>query len=135
MDEERLAQILGRERRQLHPLLRDQRAIAGIGRAHANEILRRAHLSPFKLSTELSSEEIGRLAATIRDNLTEAFELREQGKGDKDVYRVHNRLGEPCGVRDADRKGRLRGAHGLLLPTCQTGGRRLKDRRFSRLLR
>ena len=37
-----------RERRQLHPLLRDQRAIAGIGRAHANEILWLAKLSPFK---------------------------------------------------------------------------------------
>src|SRR5262245_63512904 len=39
LDPEMLAGILRRERRQLHPLLRDQRAIAGIGRAHANEIL------------------------------------------------------------------------------------------------
>ena len=39
---ESLAAILQHEPRQLHPLLRDQRAMAGIGRAHANEILRRA---------------------------------------------------------------------------------------------
>ena len=37
-----------------------------------------------------------RLADTITRDLTEALQLREQGKGDKDVYRVHNRLGEPC---------------------------------------
>src|SRR5262245_46138775 len=42
---ERLAGALRAERRQLHPLLRDQRALAGIGRAHANEILWRARLS------------------------------------------------------------------------------------------
>ena len=53
LDTAALAEILGRERRQLHPLLRDQQAIAGIGRAHANEILLRARLSPFKASTEL----------------------------------------------------------------------------------
>ncbi len=49
LDAAALGEILGRERRQLHPLLRDQRAIAGIGRAHANEILHRARLSPFKV--------------------------------------------------------------------------------------
>ena len=56
LDQSSLAEILGRERRQLHPLLRVQRAIAGIGRAHANEILLRARLSPFKASTELSED-------------------------------------------------------------------------------
>ena len=55
LDAAGLGEILHRERRQLHPLLRDQRAIAGIGRAHANEILLRARLSPFKASTELST--------------------------------------------------------------------------------
>ena len=55
LDAAALGEILQRERRQLHPLLRDQRAIAGIGRAHANEILLRARLSPFKASTELST--------------------------------------------------------------------------------
>ena len=71
-----LAEILGRERRQLHPLLRDQRALAGIGRAHANEILWRAQLSPFRLSTDLADEEVDRLAATIHDDLERALELR-----------------------------------------------------------
>ena len=51
---ERLAGILGGQSRRLHPLLRDQRAIAGIGRAWSNEILHTACLSPFALSTQLS---------------------------------------------------------------------------------
>src|SRR6476620_6234185 len=59
---DRLAEILHADSRRLHSLLRDQRAIAGIGRAWANEILHHAKLSPFALSTELSDEEVGRLA-------------------------------------------------------------------------
>jgi formamidopyrimidine-DNA glycosylase len=136
LDAEALAEILGRERRQLHPLLRDQRAIAGIGRAHANEILLRARLSPFKASTELATSEIERLAAAIRDDLTRALELRERGKGDKDVYVIHNRLGEPCPQCGTPISRVDFEEHTIYYcPSCQTGGRLLKDRRLSRLLR
>ena len=131
-----LAEILGRERRQLHPLLRDQRAIAGIGRAHANEILLRARMSPFKTSTELSGEEIERLSAVIHENLSHALELRELGKGDKDVYVIHNRLGEPCPQCGTPIARVDFEEHTIYYcPSCQTGGRLLKDRRLSRLLR
>jgi formamidopyrimidine-DNA glycosylase len=136
LDAVSLAAVLDRERRQLHPLLRDQRAIAGIGRAHANEILRRAHLSPFKLSTELSDEETSVLAAAIHDDLTEALALRERGKGDAEVYRVHNRLGEPCPECGTPIARVDYEEHTVYYcPSCQTGGRLLKDRRLSRLLR
>src|SRR3954463_1077745 len=50
---EELGEIVRREARRLHPLLRNQKAIAGIGRAWANEILHAAKLSPYALSTEL----------------------------------------------------------------------------------
>src|ERR671935_475721 len=83
---DQLADVLAQERRQLHPLLRDQRAIAGIGRAHANEILWRARPSPFALSTQLEADEIDRLAAGIPEDLARALELPERGKGDKAVY-------------------------------------------------
>ncbi|HLE99684.1 MAG TPA: zinc finger domain-containing protein, partial [Gaiellaceae bacterium] len=136
LDAALLAEILGRERRQLHPLLRDQRAIAGIGRAHANEILLRARLSPFKASTELTPEERGRLAAAIREDLERALELRERGKGDRDVYLVHDRLGEPC-PRCGTPIARVDFEEHTIYycPACQTGGKILKDRRLSRLLR
>jgi formamidopyrimidine-DNA glycosylase len=136
VDTPSLAEILMRERRQLHPLLRDQRAIAGIGRAHANEILLRAKLSPFKASTELSPDETERLAAVIREDLERALELRLAGKGDKAVYVIHNRLGEPCPQCGTPIARVDYEEHTVYYcPTCQTGGRVLKDRRLSRLLR
>jgi formamidopyrimidine-DNA glycosylase len=131
-----LADILVRERRQLHPLLRDQRAIAGIGRAHANEILLRARLSPFKASADLTADEIDRLAAAIHDDLERALELRERGKGDDAVYLVHDRLGEPCPQCGTPIARVDFEEHTIYYcPSCQTGGRLLKDRRLSRLLR
>ena len=131
-----LREILGRERRQLHPLLRDQRALAGIGRAHANEILWRARLSPFALSPQLDEGEIARLGEAIEEDLTRALDLRERGKRDSDVYLVHGRFGEPCSrcgttLRRVDFE-----EHTITYcPDCQTDGRILKDRRLSRLLR
>ena len=132
----RLGDVLRRERRQLHPLLRDQRALAGIGRAHANEILWLARLSPFKLSPDLTAAEVKRLAGAIDEDLQRALMLRERGKGDAAVYRVHGHFGEPC-PRCGDTLRRVDYEEHTITycPTCQTGGRELKDRRLSRLLR
>ncbi len=133
---DRLREILAADNRRLHSLLRDQRALAGIGRAHANEILNRARLSPFALSQQLEEDDVERLAAAIDEDLARALELRERGKGDKDVYLVHRRLGEPCPqcgkpIRQVDYE-----EHTVFYcSACQTGGRVLKDRRLSRLLR
>ena len=136
VDPETLGAILGRERRQLHPLLRDQRALAGIGRAHANEILWTAHLSPFRLSTDLAADEVETLRAAIHDDLSRALELRIGGKGDDDVYRVHGHFGEPC-PRCGETLRRVDFEEHTITycPACQTGGKILKDRRLSRLLR
>jgi formamidopyrimidine-DNA glycosylase len=133
---ERLREILAGDNRRLHSLLRDQRALAGIGRAHANEILNRAQLSPFALSSKLGDAEVERLAAAIDEDLTRALALRERGKGDKDVYLVHRRLGEPC-PRCGDPLQQVDYEEHTVFycARCQTGGRVLKDRRMSRLLR
>src|SRR3954467_9320030 len=93
---EKLGEILHADSRRLHSLLRDQRAISGIGRAWANEILRTAHLSPFALSKDLSPGEGERLAGVMNEERARGLELRERGAKDPAVYRVHNRLGEPC---------------------------------------
>jgi formamidopyrimidine-DNA glycosylase len=136
LDAAALGEILARERRQLHPLLRDQRALAGIGRAHANEILLRARLSPFKASTELEPAEVETLTTAIHEDLERALALRERGKGDKVVYVVHDRLGEPCPQCGAPIARVDFEEHTIYYcPSCQTGGRTLKDRRLSRLLR
>ena len=131
-----LAAILASDSRRLHSLLRDQRLIAGIGRAWANEILWAAKLSPYQLSTQVSDDEIARLATAIRDELARGLELRLQGANDAKTYRVHNALGRPC-PRCGTPIARVDFEEHTIYycPTCQTGGRVLKDRRLSRLLR
>ena len=132
----RLGELLHGDSRRLHAALRDQRLLAGVGRAHANEILHRAKLSPFALTTQLDAEQAGRLSAAIDEDLERALELRERGKGDRDVYRVHNRLGQPCPECGTPIARVDYEEHTIYYcPTCQTGGRQLKDRRLSRLLR
>ncbi len=133
---ETLAPILTGDSRRLHSLLRDQRAIAGIGRAWANEILNAARLSPYALSTQLSEEETERLALAIREELARGLELRLQGAANAAVYRVHDRLGEPCpNCRTPLARVDFEEHTIYYCPECQTDGRMLKDRRMSRLLR
>jgi formamidopyrimidine-DNA glycosylase len=136
LDLETLGRILTSDSRRLHSLLRDQRLIAGIGRAWANEILHTARLSPYALSTQLEPDEVARLHAAIRDEMARGLELRERGANDRKTYRVHNHLGEPC-PRCATPIARVDfDEHTIFYcPECQTEGRVLKDRRLSRLLR
>ncbi len=133
---ERLGEIVHGESRRLHALLRDQRLIAGIGRAWANEILHAAQLSPYALSGDLDDEEVERLAAAIDSELERGLERREEGASDEKTYRVHRRLGEPCHVCGTPIAQVDFEEHTIFYcPACQTGGRVLKDRRLSRLLR
>jgi len=133
---QQLGEILASDSRRLHAFLRDQRLIAGIGRAWANEILNHAQLSPYALTTELSDDEVQRLNDAIQDELARGLELRERGVSDKKAYRVHNRLDEPC-PRCGTPIARVDFEEHTIYycPTCQTEGRILKDRRLSRLLR
>jgi formamidopyrimidine-DNA glycosylase len=133
---ERLGELCASESRRLHSLLRDQRALAGIGRAWANEILHRAQLSPYALTQELTDEQVGRFAEAIDGELARGLELRERGANDKRTYRIHNKLGEPCYVCGTPIARVDFEEHTIYYcPECQTGGRILKDRRLSRLLR
>jgi formamidopyrimidine-DNA glycosylase len=123
---ERLGEICAEESRRLHSFLRDQRLIAGIGRAWANEILHRARLSPYALSKDLTPEEVDRLAAAIDAELERGLELRERGVGDKKTYRVHDKLGEPCYVCGTPIAHVDFEEHTIYYcPECQTRGRLL----------
>ncbi len=133
---ERLEEICRDESRRLHSMLRDQRVIAGIGRAWANEILHHAQLSPYELTRDIAPEQVERLAGAIDTELLRGLELRERGANDKRTYRVHNHLGEPCYVCGTPIARVDFEEHTIYYcPECQTGGRVLKDRRLSRLLR
>jgi formamidopyrimidine-DNA glycosylase len=133
---ERLGEILAEQPRRLHSLLRDQRVIAGIGRAWANEILHTAQLSPFAPAQGLSPGQVQTLAGAIDSELERGLELRERGTKDAKVYRVHDKLGEPChACGTAIARVDFEEHTIYYCPACQTGGRVLKDRRLSRLLR
>jgi len=136
LDVDQLTEILASDSRRLHSLLRDQRRIAGIGRAWANEILHAAQLSPYALTKDLTPGQVARLEQAIKEELARGLELRERGANDRKTYRVHKKLGEPCyrcgsPIAQVDFE-----EHTIFYcPDCQTGGRVLKDRRLSRLLR
>src|SRR5215831_14068449 len=133
---DRLGEILAEQPRRLHSLLRDQRVIAGIGRAWANEILHAAQLSPFAPAHGLPRGQVRTLAEAIDSELERGLELRERGAKDAKVYHVHKRLGEPCHVCGTPIAHVDFEEHTIYYcPECQTGGRVLKDRRLSRLLR
>ena len=133
---EQLGEILAGQPRRLHSLLRDQRLIAGIGRAWANEILHTAALSPFAPAQGLAPEQVRALSDAIDAELARGLELRERGAKDAKVYRVHNKLHEPCHVCGTAIERVDFDEHTIYYcPECQTGGRLLKDRRLSRLLR
>ena len=136
LDVEQLTEILASDSRRLHSLLRDQRLIAGIGRAWANEILHSAQLSPYALTKDVTREQVAQLEQAIKDELARGLELRERGANDKKTYRVHKKLGEPCYRCDSPIAQVDFEQHTIYYcPECQTGGRVLKDRRLSRLLR
>lgn len=127
--------------RHLHPLLRHQRDIAGIGRSWVDEILWEARLSPFKQGSELSGEEVECLHAALHV-LGDAIDLYEETIGDElpdrlpMPLRVHRREGEPCPRCGTTIEAVYFAEHQTnYCPAEQTGGRVLKDRRLSRLLK
>jgi formamidopyrimidine-DNA glycosylase len=127
--------------RHLHPMLRDQRAMAGIGRSWVDEILWEARLSPFKQGSDLKPEEVGRLHSALRV-LDAAIEHYEEVIGgtvpDKlpMPLRVHRRQGEACPRCGTTLEAVHFAEHvTTYCPEEQTGGRVLKDRRLSRLLK
>jgi len=142
-DQPALAGVLAKAgRAQLKGVLKDQRTIAGIGNAYSDEILHAAKLSPFKPSNSLTEAELSTLFAAIKDELTDAIQ-RADGLAAKDLkgekksgLRVHGRTGEKCDVC-GDTIAEVSFADSSLqyCPTCQTGGKKLADRRLSKLLK
>ena len=137
-----IAPLLEGRRMQVKRLLRDQKVVAGIGNAYSDEILHAARLSPFALASELDADEVARLDAAIQDVLREAMaEARgkpaSELKDDKRTrMRVHGRAGEVCPVC-GDTVAEVVFADSSLqyCPTCQTGGKPLKDRSTSKFLK
>jgi formamidopyrimidine-DNA glycosylase len=133
------------ERHTLKRSLTDPRLLDAIGNAYSDEILHRARLSPVQLSTNLSDEEMARLHAACRAVLTEWTDrLRDEvGEGFPEkvtAFRpgmaVHGKFGKPCPDCGAKVQRIVYATRETnYCAACQTGGRLLKDRALSRLLR
>ncbi len=129
--------------RHLHPLLRHQGDIAGIGRSWVDEILWEARLSPFRKGSELEQEDVTRLRDALHvlgdaiDHYEETLGAEEQlpDKAPKPL-RIHKHEGEPCPRCGTTLEAVFFSEHQTTYcPEDQTGGRVLKDRRLSKLLK
>ena len=128
--------------RQLKGVLRDQSTIAGIGNAYSDDILHAARLSPYKAAGKLTPDEVAMLQRAIHDLLSDAIR-RSEGLGAADLkaekrlgMRVHGRAGEPCPVcGDLVREVSFADSSLQYCAVCQTEGKPLADRRFSKFLK
>ena len=124
--------------------LTDPHIFSGIGNAYSDEILHRAQLSPIAMTQKLTVDEIERLYEATRATLLEWTDrLRAEAAGEfpekvtafRPGMAVHGRYGQPC-PRCGAKVQRIRYASNETnyCARCQTGGRLLADRAFSRLL-
>jgi formamidopyrimidine-DNA glycosylase len=140
-DEFRELVLAGTDTGRLHPMLRDQRRVAGIGRGYSDDILHRAKLSPFRSLSSLAAGERSRLLDAVHSILNEALEVERRRDGGLppklgEHFIVHGRWGTPCPVCGSDLRRVSYESHEVTYcPTCQTGGKILADRRLSRLIR
>lgn len=142
---EQFAERLRRENHTLKRSLTDPRLFSGIGNAYSDELLHRARMSPVKLTSRLSDEEIARLFVATRETLTEWTDRMRAEVGDgfpenvtafRPEMAVHGRYGQPCPdcgspvqrIRYADNETNY-------CARCQTDGKLLADRGLSRLLK
>jgi DNA-formamidopyrimidine glycosylase len=137
-----LAGILSGRRTQIKGVLRDQKLIAGIGNAYSDEVLHAARMSPYRLASSLTADDVtalhGVIVATLRDAIgrSDGLAASDLKKEKKSGLRVHGKAGERCPVcGDVIREVSFADSALQYCPTCQTGGKPLADRRLSRLLK
>lgn len=142
LDRDALAGILAGTTSRAKTVLTDQSLLAGIGNGWSDEILHRARVSPYATANRLSADAVTALHAALVETYAVAAEafanvpptrLKAAKAG---LYRVHARTGLPCPVCGTDVAEVSFAERSLqYCPTCQTGGRRLNDRRMDRLLK
>lgn len=125
--------------------LTDPTLFSGIGNAYSDEILHRAHLSPLRLTSKLTPEEIARLHAATQETLLDWIDRLRADAGDdfpvnvtafREGMAVHGRYGKPCPVCSTPvQRIRYASNETNYCPRCQTEGRLLADRALSRLLK
>ena len=142
---ETFAEALRRERHTVKRALTDPHLFSGIGNAYSDEILWRARMSPVRMTSAMSDDEIARLRdatlATLRewtDRLSRETgeEFPEEVTAFRDEMAVHGRYKQPCPACGSPVQRIAYAANeSNYCATCQTGGKLLADRSLSRLMR
>jgi formamidopyrimidine-DNA glycosylase len=139
------AAVLRRENHTIKRSLTDPKLLSGIGNAYSDEILHMARLSPMKLTSRLSDDEISKLFDATRKTLTAWTDRLRAESGEnfpekvtafREEMAVHGKFGKPCPdcgapvqrIRYADNETNY-------CARCQTESRLLADRALSRLLK
>ena len=145
IDEAAFAERLTSENHTLKRSFTDPRLFSGIGNAYSDEILHRARISPIKLTSRLTPDEITRLYAATREVLTEWTDRLRAASGGEfpakvtafhEEMAVHGRYGKPCPVCGSPvQRIRYASNETNYCARCQTEGRLLADRALSRLLK
>jgi formamidopyrimidine-DNA glycosylase len=143
-----LADFAARLRGERHTIKRslvDPTLFDGIGNAYSDEILHAAQLSPFRMTTSMTDEEIARLHRACVRTLERWIDLLRAEVGDgfpdkvtafRDEMAVHGKYGKPCPVCGATVQRIVYADNEAnYCPTCQTDGKLLADRSLSRLLK
>jgi formamidopyrimidine-DNA glycosylase len=136
--------LLRADNRTLKRALTDPHTLSGIGNAYSDEILHAAQLSPLALTGKLDDDELARLHLAMQRTLrhwtaTLCGEADRAFPGKVTAFRpemcVHGRYGLPCPVCAAPVQRIVHASNEInYCARCQTGGRILADRAFSRLL-
>lgn len=139
------AERLRSERHTVKRALTDPTLFDGIGNSYSDEILHAAKLSPFRMTSSITDDEVRvlhracieiltRYTRTLRDEVGDGFP--DKVTAFRPEMAVHGKYGERCPVCGtkvqrivyADNEANY-------CPTCQTEGRLLADRSLSRLLK
>jgi formamidopyrimidine-DNA glycosylase len=139
------AGALQKESHTLKRALTDPHLFSGIGNAYSDEILHRARLSPFKLTRQLTTDDIRVLRTATIATLAEWTARLQRDAGDTfpekvtafhEGMAVHGRFGKPCPRCTTAVQRIVHGEHEVnYCPACQTEGRLLADRALSKLLK
>ncbi len=138
-------EALTRENHTVKRSLTDPHLFSGIGNAYSDEILHRAKMSPLALTQKLTPAAIAELFEAVQQTLLEwTRRLREEAGDDfpehvtafRPEMAVHGRFRQPCPVCAAPVQRIVYADNETnYCPRCQTGGKILRDRSLSRLLK
>lgn len=127
--------------------LTSPKIFSGIGNAYSDEILHAAKLSPMKLTSRLTDEEIAYLFEKTQSTLIRwaevlkgEFKNKFPGPGDVTAFRpdfaVHGKYGKPCPVCGKPVQHVVFADNEMnYCAQCQNDGKLLADRAMSRLLK